>query len=130
MKQTRICCDHAGIFAALLACYSHGVIVRADPIRIFLHVRLQTSQNYVHFYAVHTRKESLLPSALFAAKDIQKAEVYLKNSYRVERDVQCLSVSADSRHILLGFADGSLSTLSWSGKVSVGAAPSRQLPHA
>lgn len=78
---------------------------------------LQTSQNFVQFYAVHVRKEALLPSALFAAKDIPRAEIYLKNSYRVEREAQCLCVSADSRLILLGFADGSLSTLSWSGKV-------------
>lgn len=77
----------------------------------------QTSENYLHLYAIHTWKDTLLPACNFAAKDIQKVDIYLRSSIRMDSESQALSITGDSRSLLVGFADGTVASLSWLGKV-------------
>lgn len=72
----------------------------------------------MHLYAIHTWKETLLPSCNFAAKDIQKVDIYLRSSIRMDSESRALSLTGDGRHLLVGFADGTVASLSWLGKVS------------
>ncbi|GFR46889.1 hypothetical protein Agub_g8531, partial [Astrephomene gubernaculifera] len=77
-----------------------------------------TSENYLHLYAIHSWKDTLLhPSCNSAAKDIQKVDIYLRNSIRMESEARALSLTGDSRLLLVGFADGTVASLSWNGKM-------------
>ena len=91
-------------------------MTKGDPVHV-APACLQTSGNYLHLYAIHTWRDTLLPNSNFVAKDIQKVDIYLRSSIKVESESQALSVSGDSRLLLVGFADGTVATLSWNGKV-------------
>lgn len=79
---------------------------------------MQTSENYLHLYAIHLWKDNLLHSSCnVALKDVQKVDIYLKSSIRMDSETRALSITGDSRLLLVGFADGTVASLSWSGKV-------------
>lgn len=84
---------------------------------------MQTSQQYVHIYALYAWKEGSMSSSAtgFASpvtRDLPKVDLYLRHSVLPELGSQATSVSGDSRLILLGCADGTVAALAWSGKVT------------
>ncbi|GFH29416.1 RIC1 domain-containing protein, partial [Haematococcus lacustris] len=76
----------------------------------------QTALNFLHVYQVHATRDPLVHGATFAAKDVCKADVYLRHSTAL--DLQpALCLSGSSKAILIGCADGCVASCSWSGKV-------------
>lgn len=49
------------------------------------------------------------------AKDLCRADIYLRHKVKLEQEPTCLT--GDSKVLLIGFADGTLATAAWSGKV-------------
>ncbi|GLC73770.1 hypothetical protein PLESTF_001417100 [Pleodorina starrii] len=83
-----------------------------------------TSENHLHLYAIHLWKDNLLHSSCNVGhKDIQKADIYLKSSIRMDSETRALSITGDSRLLLVSFADGTVASLSWSGKMKEVAYP-------
>jgi hypothetical protein len=81
------------------------------------HRVLQTSRNFLHFYAVHTWKDPVLTLGRASDNELRKADVYLRHSVSIESDASVQCVTGDGRTLLLGLDDGSLLSYSWLGKV-------------
>jgi hypothetical protein len=45
-------------------------------------------------------------------------DVYLRSSIRMDSEARALSLAGDSHVIVVGFSDGTVASLSWSGKVA------------
>jgi len=79
--------------------------------------KLQTTKGCLHIYSIYVSKDSLLPGVP-AARELCKADIYLRHTVLLEREPTC--ITGDGKVLLIGFADGTLATTAWSGKVRGG----------
>lgn len=77
---------------------------------------VQTAGNYIHIYQIHGTREPILPGSELAARDIYKADVYLRHTAKLEA-AQGLCIGGSSKMLLVGCADGTLASCTWTGKV-------------
>lgn len=82
---------------------------------------LQTDKGFLHIYNIHQTKEPVLPGST-AARDICKADVYLRHTAKLEMATTALSITGDAKTLLLGCHDGSFVACTWTGKVRLGPA--------
>ena len=79
---------------------------------------LQTYNNYLHIYGIHTCKTSVLQGAgLAGLQDLKHVDIYLQHSIAVQSTAAATSLVGDSRSILLGLSDGTCQVFSWQSKV-------------
>ncbi|KAF5828401.1 hypothetical protein DUNSADRAFT_17671 [Dunaliella salina] len=77
-------------------------------------VAVLTSKGFLHIYSIYVSKDALLPGVP-AARDLCKADIYLRHTVKLEQEPTC--ITGDSKVLLIGFADGTLATAAWSGKI-------------
>ena len=78
---------------------------------------LQTSRNFLHFYAVHIWKDPVLTLGRASDSDLRKSDVYLRHSVSIDSVSKVTCITGDGRTLVLGLDDGSLLSYSWLGKV-------------
>lgn len=79
---------------------------------------MQTYNNYLHIYGMHTGKESVLQGAGIAGmQDLKHVDLFLQHSIAVQSGAAATCIVGDSRSILLGLADGTCQVFSWQSKV-------------
>ena len=78
---------------------------------------LQTYNNFLHIYGMHTCKESVLQGAGVAGmQDLKHVDIFLQHSIAVQSTAAATSIVGDSRSILLGLSDGTCQVFSWLSK--------------
>ena len=92
-----------------------NALIRIDDVHFSLST-LQTFGNVLHFYGVHTSKETVLPTA-GGAPGLHRMLLFLQHSVPLPADALCNDVTGDSRSVLLGLADGRLMVYSWAAQV-------------
>ena len=79
---------------------------------------MQTYNNVLHVYGLHTSKEQLLPSLGGSLHELRRVHVYLQHSTVLEQHgTHAVDIVCDSRSILVGFSDASFQLLSWQSQV-------------
>ena len=79
---------------------------------------VQTYNNVLHVYGLHTSKEQLLPSLGGSLHELRRVHVYLQHSTVLEQHgTHAVDIVCDSRSILVGFSDASFQLLSWQSQV-------------
>ena len=80
--------------------------------------QLQTYNNYLHIYGMHTGKESVMQGAgISGMQDLKHVDMFLQHSIPVQSAAAATCIVGDSRSILLGLADGTCQVFSWQSKV-------------
>lgn len=86
-------------------------------IKIFM-TFMQTYNNYLHIYGMHSCKESVLQGAGIAGmQDLKHVDIFLQHSIAVQSAAAATCLVGDSRSILLGLSDGTCQVFSWQSKV-------------
>lgn len=79
---------------------------------------MQTYNNVLHVYGLHTSKEQLLPSLSGSLAELRRVDVYLQHSTVLEQHgTHAVDIVCDSRSVLVGFSDASFQLLSWQSQV-------------
>lgn len=79
---------------------------------------MQTYNNVLHVYGLHTSKEQLLPSLGGSLAELRRVDVYLQHSTVLEQHgTHAVDLVCDSRSVLVGFSDASFQLLSWQSQV-------------
>lgn len=79
---------------------------------------VQTYNNVLHVYGLHTSKEQLLSSLGSSLQGLRHVHVYLQHSTVLEQHgTHAVDLVCDSRSILVGFSDASFQLLSWQSQV-------------
>ena len=102
----------------------HALVFHAKT----LHVRnawisLQTYNNVLHVYGMHSSKEAVLStsSALGGPTEhieLKRVDIYLQQSQTLSNGgANASDLVGDSRSLLLGFSDGTMQLFSWQAKV-------------
>ena len=79
---------------------------------------VQTYNNVLHVYGLHTSKELVLPSLGSSLHELRRVHVYLQHSTVLEQHgTHAVDIVCDSRSILVGFSDASFQLLSWQSQV-------------
>ena len=79
---------------------------------------MQTYNNYLHIYGMHSCKESVLQGAgIPGMQDLKHVDIFLQHSIVVESAAAATCLVGDSRSILLGLSDGTCQVFSWQSKV-------------
>jgi hypothetical protein len=111
------CCSSRGALAVLV----RGLVLCSkcwvgSLIWLILLAWLQTAANFLHIYQIQGSREPLFPGSQLGARDVCRADVYLRHSAKLEC-AQGLCISGSTRLLLVGCADGSLACCTWTGKV-------------
>ena len=86
-------------------------------------VCLQTYNNVLHVYGMHSSKEAVLStsSALGGPTEhieLKRVDIYLQQSQTLSNGgANASDLVGDSRSLLLGFSDGTMQLFSWQAKV-------------
>lgn len=79
---------------------------------------VQTYNNVLHVYGLHTSKEAVLPSFEQTLVQLRRVDVYLQHSTVLEQSgAHAVDLVCDSRSILIGFSDGTFQLMSWQSQV-------------
>jgi hypothetical protein len=84
---------------------------------------VQTYNNVLHIYGMHTSKESIIVTdatlgSFGGQVDLKRVDIYLQQSQMVaNHGANASDFVGDSRALLLGFSDGSMQLFSWQAKV-------------
>ena len=90
---------------------------------------MQTYNNVLHVYGLHTSKEQLLPSLGGSLADLRRVDVYLQHSTALEQHgTHAVDLVCDSRSVLVGFSDASFQLLSWQSQVCTLQPYTREVP--
>lgn len=81
---------------------------------------MQTYNNVLHVYGLHTSKEQLLTSLGNPLEALRRVHVYLQHSTVLEQHgTHAVDLVCDSRSVLVGFSDASFQLLSWQSQVNI-----------
>ena len=81
---------------------------------------MQTYNNVLHVYGLHTSKEQLLTSLGSPLEALRRVHVYLQHSTVLEQHgTHAVDLVCDSRSVLVGFSDASFQLLSWQSQVNI-----------
>ncbi len=81
---------------------------------------VQTYNNVLHVYGLHTSKEQLLTSLGSPLETLRRVHVYLQHSTVLEQHgTHAVDLVCDSRSVLIGFSDASFQLLSWQSQVCI-----------
>lgn len=104
---------------AQIALLFDGEVILADK-----NLHVQTYNNVLHVYGMHTASEPVLAASLSLggpgdSLEFKRVDLYLQQSQALGNEgASACDVVGDGRSLLLGYSDGSLQLFSWQAKVT------------